>query len=111
MADTGQTFTLTVSRATFIPDEAAMRAFVEQLNAALASDKELRARFEADPREVLCERGVALDFQRELLIASGVTGLENDLGISACPFTCLFSQIDCHGTGGSGGTVVIHATE
>jgi hypothetical protein len=108
MAEAGQSFTLTVSHATFIPDEPAMRAFVEQLNAALAADAKLRDRFEADPRQVLCERGVALDFQRELLIASGVSGLENDPGISACPFTCLFTTIEC---GGGGGTVIIHAAE
>ncbi|WP_127503057.1 hypothetical protein [Actinoplanes solisilvae] len=107
MSNTDQKFTLTVAKAILMPEEAALREFVRQLNSALKDDAELRARFEHDPRVVLGERGVALDFQRELLAASGLSGEE----VGPCAETCVvFSIFHCEATGGSA-TIIIHADE
>jgi hypothetical protein len=105
MSSTDQQFSLTVSKAVLMPEEAALREFVGQLNAALKDDAELRDRFEHDPRAVLGERGVALDIQRELLAASGLSGQED----GPCVETCIVQTVfHCQATGGSA-TIIIHA--
>ncbi|MEU8547723.1 hypothetical protein [Streptomyces roseoverticillatus] len=80
-------FSVRVDDATLIPDEDAMREFVDQLNAALEKDSALKARFKEDPGAVFGERGVPLDVQRELLEASG--GLR-DFEFR-CSFTCVYT--------------------
>ncbi|MFF4427253.1 hypothetical protein ACFY04_42130 [Streptomyces sp. NPDC001549] len=83
-----QGFYVQVKEATIIPDEAAVREFWSQFNAALTTDADLKARFEAEPGVVLSERGLALDVQRELLLAAGVAGASGD-----CYITCVITNI------------------
>ena len=85
-------YSLRVERANFLPDERAIREFVEQLRQELQRDPELRKRYINHPREVLAERGASLDLQRELLMASGQ---QVEALISYCPFTCLVTNINC----------------
>jgi hypothetical protein len=100
MAADPQRFGLRVERATFIPDEQAIRAFIDQLRHEVEGDPQLGKRLQDQPREVLCERGVAADLQRELLVASGFGGLEE-----GCVLTCLVTTIEC------GASIVIGAVE
>jgi hypothetical protein len=100
MADT---FHVQVKKATFIPDESAVREFVAQLNAILKDDQALLSQFESDPRKVLSDRGVARDIQTELLVNSGVAGAEDE-GCTAD--TCLVFTT-CSSSGGGSATIVI----
>ncbi|MFD9372603.1 hypothetical protein ACFWA6_33565 [Streptomyces sp. NPDC060020] len=83
-----QRFYVQIKEAAIIPDEAAVREFWSQFNTALESDAKLKARFEDDPGLVLSERGLALDVQRELLLAAGVAGASAD-----CYITCVITTI------------------
>src|SRR5215207_8681507 len=90
MSTYSDSFTLRVEQATFLPDEAGVRAFIEQLNQALESDPALAARFEDDARGVLSDRGASLDVQREVLGASGLSGAED-----ICVLTCWVTEFSC----------------
>ena len=83
-------FSLRVEKATLIPEEQAVREFWSQLNSELEADAKLKARFETDPQVVLAERGLALDLQREVLLASGIAGLDFDIN---CIITCCVSEV------------------
>ncbi|MBP2706259.1 hypothetical protein JOL79_20830 [Microbispora sp. RL4-1S] len=48
-----------------IADEASVRAFWSHLNTSMDGDRELRARFGADPAGVLSERGLPRDADEE----------------------------------------------
>ncbi|WP_037628706.1 hypothetical protein [Streptomyces aureus] len=85
-----QNFSLKVEKATLIPDEEAVREFWTQLNTEFETDTALKNRFESDPTVVLAERGLALDLQREVLLASGIAGIDLDLD---CIITCCVSEV------------------
>jgi hypothetical protein len=100
-------FSVRIDHATLIPDERALREFIAQFRQALQDDPQLSQRFETHPNEVLCERGIAADLQRELLAASGLAGAAEE-----CVFTCLVTNISCDvvGTGAgptSAGTIIV----
>jgi hypothetical protein len=93
MSTPPEQFSLRVERASFVPDEQAVRELTKQLQQELEGDPKLRTRFGDNPREVFCERGVPLDLQRELLVASGMAGAEGD-----CLITCAITNFQCGST-------------
>ncbi len=86
MAD-NQNFTVKVVKATFLPDENAIREFIVELNQELAANEDLRNRWNDNPVSVLSDAGVALDLQRYILQANGVGGL----AMVDCSLTCVES--------------------
>ncbi|WP_406099757.1 hypothetical protein [Streptomyces sp. NBC_01013] len=85
-----QKFSLQVEKATLVPEESAVREFWSQLSTQLDTDPTLKSRFETDPKTVLSERGLALDLQREVLVASGISGIDFDID---CIITCCVSEV------------------
>lgn len=98
-----ETFHVQIKKATFIPDESAVREFVAQLNAILKDDQALLSQFESDPRAVLADRGVARDIQTELLVNSGVVGVDTG---DCTADTCLVFTT-CSSSGSGSATIVI----
>jgi len=77
-----------VLKGQLIPGANLAHAVVVRLRADLASDQELRTRFESDPRSVLADRGLVREAQDEILAAEGIP-----IPQGLCSVTCIISGV------------------
>lgn len=56
-----------ISNATMVPSPEVIREFVKQLQELLKTDRSLAGAFALNPRGVLADRGLAFEFQEDML--------------------------------------------
>ena len=90
-----QEFTVTVQKAVFVPELAAIREFVQELKAEFAAHPDRAQMFTDDPRGFLGDRGMSSDLQREWLTELGVGGGDFMCSVLSCAATegCLVTEI------------------
>ncbi len=74
-----------------VPDIATIRAALQGLRQRMASDPELKKRFEADPGRVLGELGLNSDIQQEIMEETGIEVPEG----RGCTYTCTCTEACC----------------
>jgi hypothetical protein len=75
------------------PDLNEVLTAVNQIMLEVKTNPELNAKFRAEPRKFLGALGFNEDLQRELLQGTGGLGINADICINSCFWTCVISRL------------------